>query len=791
MGTFSDILLGPGDGASLYPAQDQTLRSGHKPEELAAATQIQTTPAMPSFSDQLLGGQPTIGATRPDIDPFAEPDAPSWLGRRWQDIRGRQDARFKNLPAFDGGGVDPTTLEQAKLLGPDDEGLANIIKSNLGDKFVGIKKDANGYPIITYKGEDGKELSAYINRPGLDVADVDRGISAAIPYAAAATGAGRLLKGLGTGGQILTQALTAGGTSLAADAGSIAMGSEQGIDPVKAGVAMVAGGAGQALAVPIDAFVRKFIVVPSLFDRSSQKLTEKGAEVARRLGIDPEDLTGRIGQEFAKAYAKTRSGAQAQAAAQTDAQFGIPTTLGQRSKDPQALMNEKNMRYGVYGDAAKQTMTDFDKAQARAIQEAALGGMRPIPGSSAVQAYEATGVAPMLAPRRPFGGGGHPEDLGVGIQEGLRDARNAARASEAEAWQSVTDITPKPEAFALLPNAIGSRLGSLRVDDRLTPKAYAMAMDLDGYVSGKALTEGGPAVLGQAPVRTLDEMRRRLLATYKGASDATDRAAAKAIYSGFNDWLEEAAGKALVNGDVKAAAQMRVARDITKEIKAVFEPTGSDGRRTAGGALLDRVLKADSGEGIVATLFGLNPATSQPKQGAIQALAVIKKAFDTYLPKDAAQAAWADVKLANWLRLVQDKRGEVFSPQVMLNNLKGAFANQPTLMRALYTPEELKVMRQFAGAVSRVAYKDPNPSGTASGVGVMGRELGQTLLAALGYQNGALSKMVQMLLGGTGIKNATGAVAARSATSQTIKPTVPATGGLAAGVTEAPTTPWH
>ena len=454
-------------------------------------------------------------------------------------------------------------------------------------------------------------------------------------------------------------------------------------------------------------------------------------------------------------------------------------------------MNEKNMRYGVYGDAAKQTMDDFDKAQARAIQEAALGGTRPIPGSSTVQAYEATGVAPMLAPRRPFGGRGHPEELGAGIQEGLKDARSAARASEAEAWQGVTDITPKPEAFELLPNAIGSRLGSLRVDDRLTPKAHAMAMDLDGYVSGKALTEGGPAVLGQAPVRTLDEMRRRLLTTYKGASDATDRAAAKAIYSGFNDWLEEAASKALVNGDVKAAAQMRVARDITKEIKAVFEPTGADGRKTAGGALIDKVFKADSGEGIVATLFGLNPMTSQPKQGAIQALAVIKKAFDTYLPKDAAQAAWADVKLANWLRLVQDKRGEVFNPQIMLNNLKGAFANQPTLMRALYAPEELKVMRQFAGAISRVAYKDPNPSGTASGVGVMGRELGQTLLAALGYQNGALSKMVQMLLGLTGIKNATGAVAARSATSQVIKPTLPTTGGLAAGVAEAPTAPWQ
>src|SRR6185436_12245535 len=186
------------------------------------------TPAMPSFSDQLLGGGPTSGATRPDIDPFAEPDAPSWLGRRWQDIRGRQDPRFNNLPVFDGGGVDLTTMEQAKLLGPDDEGLANIIKSNLGDKFVGIKKDANGYPIITYRGEDGKEQSSYVNRPGLDWQDVDRGISGAIPYVASATGAGRLVRGAGILGQTATQALTAGATSAATDAGAAAMGSEKG-----------------------------------------------------------------------------------------------------------------------------------------------------------------------------------------------------------------------------------------------------------------------------------------------------------------------------------------------------------------------------------------------------------------------------------------------------------------------------------------------------------------------------------------------------------------------------------
>jgi hypothetical protein len=253
MGMFSDILLGPGDGAGLYPAQGQTLRSALKPEELAALSQTQTAPAMPSFSDQLLGGGPTTTATQ-QIDPFAEPDAPSWLGRRWQDIRGKQDPRYKDLPVYSGAD-DLVGLANAKLLGPDDEGLANIIKHNLGDRFVGLKKDANGYPILTYRGEDGKEQSAYVNRSGLDWEDVDRGISGAIPYVASATGVGRLFKGAGAAWQVGTQALTAGATSAATDAGAAAMGSEKGIDAGKAAFATLAGGAGQALAGPIDALV--------------------------------------------------------------------------------------------------------------------------------------------------------------------------------------------------------------------------------------------------------------------------------------------------------------------------------------------------------------------------------------------------------------------------------------------------------------------------------------------------------------------------------------------------------
>ena len=144
------------------------------------------------WTSELLG-EPTTSATPQNVDPFAEPDAPTWLGRRWQDLRGKQDPRYKDLPVYDGGGVDVTTMEQAKLLGPDDQGLANIIQVKPWRQVRWDQEGRKRLPDPRLQGAGRvKEISAYINRPGLDLQDVDRGVSAAIPYVAAATGAGRI-----------------------------------------------------------------------------------------------------------------------------------------------------------------------------------------------------------------------------------------------------------------------------------------------------------------------------------------------------------------------------------------------------------------------------------------------------------------------------------------------------------------------------------------------------------------------------------------------------------------------
>ncbi len=700
----------------------------------------------------------------------AQPDGRSW-GRRAVDyVKGREDPQYKGTKTFtmddaDAGGDRNMNFRAGRVVAGSDEAYADIIKQSLGPRFKRIEKDSQGSMIVVFDGDDGPETKRYVNEPGLSAYDVERGAAQALPYIASATGVGKLMKGAGPVLRALGQGTAAGATSVGTDIAATPLGSEQGVDPGRAAVVGAFGAGGELAAPAIAAAWRNIVTVPGLYNKAAGQLTEKGVTAARQAGLDPADLTAEMAQSFAQTYARTGSES---AAGQTTTigQFKIPVTQGQRSKDPSALLNEKGMRYGVYGEGAKETMQSFDRRQAGAIREAAVGGLEAD--------GKATGIAPMLAPGRPVGPSTpRPGEIGEGIRSGLKGAKQAADDLEDMAWGNVGPLVPKAEAFDTMPDIIASKLGPYRVDDKVTPKAFAMAEDIDGFIAGKT-PAAGPKVIKQAPVRTVDDMRRRLLAQYKGASDDADRAASKAIYDGFNDWIDDAANKSLLSGDAQAAANLRLARDTTKELKMIFGEKGPDGKSSPGRRILQEVLdKADTPEAIVAKLFGNQGFDGAPKQGSMEALQLIKRGLDRYAEKDLAQATWNDIRLGLWSRMIQTKPGEIHTPTMLAKNIDSAMRSQQSIMKFLYSPEELRTIRNFSRAMKEIAYKDPNPSGSGTAAAFYAGQFGQALFAMLGMQNGPLSKIAQALLTGTGVKKAAGSVAAQTATSQNVRTSRP------------------
>lgn len=726
-----------------------------------AVQQTQTAPGLDGM-DLLFGSEPGAEQSPAETDdPYAEPDAPTWWGRRIQDIRGRQDPRFANLPRLTDQFHDElaSPVGAGALFGSSDAQMADIIEKQLGDKFIRREKDANGYDVFVTRGPNGEEQRGYVNKPGLEGDDIARGVLGAVPYVAGGLGVGALTKGMGGLGRMLTYGGSSGATSVAGDLAQMPLGSEQGIEPGKAAITAGAG----VLGVPAEFLASKawgrFVVEPRLFNRSTGQLTSEGRRMAASQGLDPAAMQADIAKTFAETYAKTRSASQAAIKAQ-EGEFGIPSTIGQRTKNNDQLWFEEAARYNLYGDKARDTMKAFDARQAEAVDFAAR---TRLPSDFRSQTAQQSGTMNPAGMTHVQQMADNAADLGTGIQTGMRSARDAAEAGEDAAWSAVTDMLPKKEALDLLPDALAGRLGTLRVTPEM-PKAAAMAKSIDDYIAGKAFNEPVAKVLQQSPVKTIDEMRRQLLGMYKGASDPTDKAAAKAIYDGFNDWIDDAARQSLVAGDPAAAANLRIARDWTRTMQGLFNPSVK-GKPALAAKLISDLMEADSPERAAQLLFG--PASSATpssiKPGAIEALRSMKAALRKYADPRIAGDTIADLKIAYWARLVQSNKGVAHSPQVMLNNINAAFTNQRTMLNELFTQAELGQMRRLANQLKTITYKDPNPSKSSYGVGVLTKQFLGKLLDFVPWARTTYEF--------SGLPKAIGAASARRAVDQAVRQT--------------------
>ena len=707
----------------------------------------------------------------------AQPKAKEGWGE-WavNSVRGRQDPK----EAATGTVYEQFTPElksptaSAAMMGADDAAMADIIQKNLGDKFVRREQDVNGNPVMVTRGKNGQEQRGYVNKPGLDSQDIWRGFYGLAPYAVTGGLAGSALKGSGLAANAIGQGITGAGTKLAGNVGQIVQGSEQGIDPVGAVVVGGFSAAGPVAGAASGALWRKFVTIPGLIDRSTGQLTAKGLEAAQKAGINPEDITPDFAKSFAENLAKTQNPAQAAVRADTD-QYGIRVTRGQATKDKEFLHQEEAARWGTYGEAAKKSQTAFDDAQRRELLDAAMGGNN--------------GVGRMLAPHRATERGNtlgsNPGPLGEDIQGSLKAARDTAGDQEGEIWKGVRDLTATPEALQDLPPMLNSKLGGLMPNERVTPAAAAMSQEIERMMSGKA-PEKAAAWLESVPTHNVDQMRRSLLALYKGAQNDTDRMMSKNIYDGFNDWISSMAEKKLLAGDPESALALIKARGFTREVRDIFEPKTDAGKASTAAGRIGKILDpavADSGESVIKTLFG-SSGSRTINDGGVLTLQKIKMAFDRFLPAEQAKPAWDDIRLSYWSRLVTGKGGETLNPLQLSSNLKQAMGQQRSIMNELFSHQEMRDIARFSRAVGAIAYKPPNASGSSYGVANFAREAVKALTSSL-MQNKLAGTVINAAINKTGVADAYGATVARNALSQSVKPQRPNLSPLSAGVGNA------
>jgi hypothetical protein len=737
----------PEQWAKMSPEARQSYLKAAK----ANATKPQEQPAPTDYFRDAIGATPSKAAAQPQpADPNATPDAPTWIGRRIQDVTGKQDPRFADVPAFrpDAAGFDGVgkgTYAAGVIAGNSDDGMADMIAKQLGPRHIKTERDGNGYPIIHYYDDQGLSQKAYVNRPGLDVQDIARAAGGSIPYMLTGGAAGAAVKGAGTLAQTGAQALTAGVTNLATQGARGATGSEQSLDPAEAAITTVAGGAAPVIGAAAKSLWSKIVAVPGLYDKTSGTLTQQGIEAAKRAGLDPTDLTPDAIKQFAKDIAGGMANDAAAASANAK-MFGAPLLRSQITKDPEHFLVEKAMKQGAYGEDVKSTFKGITDQQNTAFREAAFGG-----GAE-------RNVAGVLAPHRVgpnMPASTAPYELGATIREGVNTAKDAAKAANSEAWKNV-EMEATKEALPLLQDHVRKGIAStgIGISEKRTPTAHEMGVLLDGFMAGEAPVASSAKIYGTPSMTAnVGEMRKQLSAMVGDAATGTDRSASRAVYNAFNDWIDEAAKKNLLAGDPSAALNLKVARGLHAEIKSLFEPN-QNGVATAGAKRIAAVLKtADSPEAVLSQLLGSGPKVVPA--GSVEAMNNMVTALNKFADPEIAKQTIGDLKLAYFARLVQNRAGQMYGYDQVVTNLRTAMTSQRSMVNALMDETDKRMIMNYLKFAESLAVKDPNPSGTATALMTYGKSLLSKVIEKMG------GKYATAALDATGLPNAFSAAAGR------------------------------
>lgn len=670
----------------------------------------------------------------------------------------KQDPRFKGVRTlYEQGALPVDTYNWALLTAPNDKGLTQMVRGWLGKNLLREDVDSNGHTVFTVRHPTtGKIIRGYVNIPGLDSSDWDRAIGGAVPYMLGAYATGGLTRGASLLRRSLAQAGTAGTVSLGQDFAGQAYGSREPIDFGKAVTMAGFGAGGEVLGHVVANFARKYMKSRVLVGPDG-KLTPRGRRVAERNNLDPDLVDKEIGEEIARRSAAAGDPDEVIRHVVTD-RYGIPTTKGQRTNDPQQILTEKDVRVGTFGPAAKKRLEEIDRLQRERVKDV-------------VQAR----IGGQIAPHRSFVNE-TPSSLGEGIKGGFDTAARNAKLYEKNAWAKVGNLEASVAAKQQLPAHIRRSLGTMRIVPQNQPSAAAMVGELRAFQAGKAPGTDVSEFLGQQSVTYVDEMRRTLLAHVRNAStQGGDKAVAGRIYRGFLDWVQDAGARKLLTGDMNAAKALRQAIDATRTAREVMDATLAAGtKRTPATAILARLKTAQSGEDVVNTLLGRGAPTSKPSNGAFEGLRAYKAALDRF-GGDAAKPAWDDVRLAYWARLVSNGQGEVLSPRMIIKNIETARRQQKSIMKLLFQGREVREMMTFANALRAINPTDPNPSGSGTAV----RNLFPQLAKEAAYtqskretfsKHNILSARLWRFLGSTikTFEKPVGRTVANKATSQTL-----------------------
>lgn len=622
--------------------------------------------------------------------PVPAPEEPGMFQKARSLVTGEGRTEF-DIPELGTSGSEvPAFSEQGmKMAGAyassaDPEQIADIALKTLPGSERGADKYGN--VIIKFNDKD-----YYVNKPGVSQADLFALLSQAGAFAPAAKfgAAGKTL-----GKRMVRTGLTSAGTSAGLDLAAEQLGSEQGVSGSRAITSGVAGGIFEGIG-PLAVKGWRSIFGKPLALGKDGRLTREGARMARKAGLDPEDMDTRLSRIFAEEAAESVS--PEHAAGRTAArEFDIRYTRGQTAGDFDQLAREEATRKGAFGKQAGDIMRQFDEEQIGDIATARARVQGEL-GQSGIE-REAEGAANVLT-------GVQERARGLGQQ--VDRAYEAARGARAEfTGESLSDLS----------KGVADSVKDFGIDPILHPGSTKMFREL-GKLS-KEVKKVRKHNLKPLDMQKFETFRRKLNNAINGAkNNPADKGALVRMKSNLDGWMDDAVDNALFSGDDEALTMLKKARAVRREYGVKFE--AQKGKfPDQPGKVMEKMIQANpTPEQAVNYLFGYSKLG---KSGTSQTVMNrLKKAVG----EDSGE--WEAVREMAWLRLSKDAQGRTLSPTKFKTQFNEAMNQSKGLMDALYTKDELNLMTRYRDALLRTVTPEgaTNRSQTAFTIARLVRDL--------------------------------------------------------------------
>ena len=633
-------------------------------------------------------------------------DAAEYIEKSWTG-EGRYDPAIAESGEL-GDNLEGTTLGQsariagAYALTPDPFAIADIAEKTLPGAKVSIDKFKN--PVIEWNGN-----KYYINRPGASSSDAAKfvaDLAQFYPAAKIASTFAGLFARMGISIPLFA------GTSVTQDLAAGQLGSEQGVDIERAGMAGLGGMFGEVLA-PVVLRGWRALFGNRRFYRNG-RLTPEGEAAARQANLNPDDLGAAEAQVFGAnlRYASDRYSQEAPsvAAGMTQAgEFNVPLSRGQRTQDPAQLNRESLALQGATTNKAQQAMRDADALQQQNLARAA------------------DDIADELNIEARMGG---TRGAAEALQKRVQQAAESARKEGSDAFQAV-QIADQPtfqgQSVIDMRNQMTKKFReefSFSYDPKLQPRVANLINALQRFSPKIVKRRKTPFFLPE-----LERFRRIMNKQIDGAT-GQEQTMLISLRNDFDSWMDSAIEKSMVEGDTEVINQLKRARGLWANYRQKFGVTSSG---DAGGKFIQKLLDPrTTPEEVAKGLFGL---TRIYPSNSSRVIAKLQEALGDQGMAEVREMGWTTIVDKAITDSVQGGSRRM-SPQKFVTAFKKALKENLTALKLLYTPDELAKMRRFAGLAERAIRPTTNPSGTAAGLSTIVRDFAKQYFTVLGFTHG-------------------------------------------------------